>query len=68
VLHAISRLFVGAVIWFGLVILAFLSGFFVGGGKGLFELAHAAVFVIPLWAIWPVVKSIYLLIDRKSSD
>lgn len=67
-LLAIGRLFIGAVVWVVVVILAFLSGVFGGGGRGLFELAHAAVFFIPLWALWPVVKSIYLLIDERSND
>jgi hypothetical protein len=63
----IFRLTGGALVWVLLAALAISSAIPYGGGSaGLFQLAFAATFFIPLWAIWPVAKYIFILFKKKN--
>jgi hypothetical protein len=68
-IQAIFRMLVGTFAWVVLVALAIFSAVPYGGGsKPLFALALIATVCIPLWALWPALKSTYLLLTRKGTN
>lgn len=52
------RLFLGAVIVVAFLVVAMVSDFFSGGGKGLFLLVWVAIIATPIWALAPLVRAI----------
>lgn len=52
------RLFLGAVIAVVVLLVAMVTGFFGGGGKGMFLLVWIAIIATPIWALVPLVRAI----------